>query len=173
MYQENMIHYFKTRTTYLLTWPNHFIETQVYYFFFWLWLFFWFFFLTLLILKNDFILIPSFNTPRLTVCENTETEQFIQAISIVIFSYSQWNVNFRQGQIDEYGKIYSEVESHIEDIIQMENFQHAFQLCIWLWLQPYHSFFIAKEWTDTINNIYKNKIKNKVNPKSFNLCEKQ
>lgn len=129
MYQENMIHYFKMHTTHLLTWSNHFIEIQVY-FFFWLWLFCFFLTLLLTLKKKDFILIPSFNTPRLTVCENTETEQLTQAISIIIFSYSLWNVNFKQGQIDEYGKIYSEVESHIEDIIQMENFQHASQLRI-------------------------------------------
>lgn len=153
-----MIHYFKMHTTFLLTWLNHLIASQT--FFFWL-------------SKKDSVLIPSISTPRLTICENTEIEQLTPAISIMVFSFSQGNVNFKQGQIDEHAKICSAVESHIEEIIQMEIVHSVFQLYIWLWLQPYHSFFIAKEWTDTINKFDETKIKNKVNSKTCDLCEKQ
>ena len=90
-------------------------------------------------------MIPSISTPRLSVCENTETEQLTQAISITIFFSSQGNVNFNRGRTDEHAKIHSAAESHIEEIIHREIVQSVFQLYICLWLQPKNSFFIAEE----------------------------
>lgn len=74
----------------------------------------------------------------------TGAEQLTQATS-VIFSSSQGNVNFKQGQTDEHAKIRSAVESYSKEITELEIVQNVFQLYIWLWLQPYHSFFIAKD----------------------------
>lgn len=74
--------------------------------------------------------------------QNSSLEQFH-----MIFSFSQGNGNFKQRPIDEHARICSAMESHIEEIIQMEMIQTMFQLYIWLCLQskPYHSFVITKE----------------------------
>lgn len=102
--------------------------------------------------------------------KQSETEQLTQAISIMVFSFSQGNANFKQGQIDERAKLRSAVESHSEEITQMEIIQSIFQLYTWLWLQPQHGSPELKEWTDTSNKFNQHKIKNKVNPGSCNFC---
>lgn len=115
------------------------------------------------------VLIPNITTPRQTVKtqrQNSSLKQFH-----MIFSFTQGNGNFKHGPIDEHARICSAVESHIEEIIQLEIIQTMFQLYIWLCLQTYHSFVITKEYSDTTNKFDENKIKKNV--KACNLYGKK